>query len=294
MNRYRPTDPPPAGVLPSWFLGVVVPAKNEAATLPDCLAALMKAVLQVDAPVHIVVVLDACTDNSAGAVNDFCATLAPELAGRVCVDVLDVAFSNVGAARAAGVRHLLDQFSVTGLWVARTDADSRVPTHWLAAHLSYALAGADAVAGTVTVSDWGDRSSAVITRARAEYQARPARHDPVDGHGHIHAANLGVSARAYLGAAGFPPLPVHEDVALVQALLDAGRHLVWADDIAVSTSARRHARTPGGFAGYLNDLENSTMSPASVDHVKPALPAHQTGAPLRKLSRNASPVVTGG
>ena len=106
--------------------------------------------------------------------------------------------------------------------------------------------------------------------------------------------NLGVSGRAYVAVGGFLPLLVHEDVALMQALLTTGMAIVWAEDIAVSTSARRHARTPGGFAGYLNDLEQSTLSLGPEELVTVAHPARETAStpsPSR-LSSDASAVAT--
>ena len=44
---------------------VLVPAHNEQDLLPACLAAVLTAARGVTLPVDIVVVLDACTDNSA-------------------------------------------------------------------------------------------------------------------------------------------------------------------------------------------------------------------------------------
>ena len=45
--------------------GVVVPAHDEEALLPACLAALRRAAGALHVPVHLLVVADACTDGTA-------------------------------------------------------------------------------------------------------------------------------------------------------------------------------------------------------------------------------------
>jgi hypothetical protein len=72
-----------------------------------------------------------------------------------------------------------------------------------------------------------------------------------DGHRHIHGANLGVSAEAYVRAGGFAPLRSSEDVALVEALIAHGARVVWTAAPRVVTSARRDFRAPDGFGATL-------------------------------------------
>jgi hypothetical protein len=72
---------------------VVIPAHDEADRLPACLASVAAAADAMELPVTVLVVLDACTDDSE--------TVAGER-----VWVLRVSFRNVGAARAAGSRPL--------------------------------------------------------------------------------------------------------------------------------------------------------------------------------------------
>jgi glycosyltransferase involved in cell wall biosynthesis len=116
-------------------VAVVIPARNERASLPGCLRATLTAALCVPIPVVIVVVLDASDDGSA------------ELAGQYGPDVhfVSVDVRNVGAARAVGfgyARSLYDQ----GIqcWFATTDADTRVEPRWLVHQLNV---GADMVLG---------------------------------------------------------------------------------------------------------------------------------------------------
>lgn len=122
-------------------LAVVIPAHNERARLPACLRSLRAATGPVSVPVELVVVADACADDTAA------------IASAAGATVVTVADRNVGRARAAGMEHAL-RHGPDGLWLATTDADSRVPRSWLAWHLAHGRAGADLLAGTVAVDDW--------------------------------------------------------------------------------------------------------------------------------------------
>jgi hypothetical protein len=55
------------------------------------------------------------------------------------------------------IPRVLEQFAGHApdrIWLATTDADSRVPGSWLQDQLAFARRGFDAVAGTVRVHDW--------------------------------------------------------------------------------------------------------------------------------------------
>ncbi|CRM51979.1 transferase 2, rSAM/selenodomain-associated [Pseudomonas sp. 24 E 13] len=215
------------------MIGILIPVHNEEALLGECLnAASIAAIhpeLQGEA-VHILVVLDSCSDASAA------------IAQAHGVQSLPVQARNVGHARGAGARHLLNQGA---RWIACTDADSRVAPDWLVAQLAL---GCDAVCGTVTVDAWSEGfDAAAQIRYHQAYEAR-------DGHRHIHGANLGISASAYLQAGGFEPLACHEDVQLVRNLERCGASIAWSHSPQVITSARLDCRAQGGFGDYLKGL----------------------------------------
>jgi SAM-dependent methyltransferase len=130
----------------------------------------------------------------------------------------------------------------------RTDADTIVPSGWLCRQLSYAGQGWDVVLGTVSVADWDEHPpyTPAVFAARYEFGAGP--------HPHVHGANLGIRASAYLVAGGFEPLRTAEDHALLAAAVKAGCHVVRASDITVETSARRQGRAPRGFSHVLRAL----------------------------------------
>jgi hypothetical protein len=120
-----------------------------------------------------------------------------------------------------------------------------VPVDWLRRQVEYAASGWEAFAGTVTVDDWSEQPTEVADRWSASYQ-------PVDGHRHVHGANFGCTAAAYLRAGGWEPLAANEDVALLAAL--RGRRVLRSAANPVTTSARRDPRTSGGFGDALREL----------------------------------------
>lgn len=222
-------------------VGVVVPAHNEQDLLPSCLASLRRAARAIrGVPVHLVVVADASRDQTA------------QVALRGDARVLTIDARSVGAARAAGVREVLRQaahLDPADIWVATTDADTLVPPGWLRAQFRYANRGWDAVAGTIRVADWSGQRPGV----RALFHRRYGEGTGV--HSHVHGANLGFRAAAYLRAGGFPSVPTGEDRALVAALTAAGSRVLRTRALTVVTSARRAARAPHGFSEYLAKLD---------------------------------------
>jgi hypothetical protein len=138
------------------------------------------------------------------------------------------------------------------LWLATTDADSTVPHTWLRDQITLADGGAEAIAGTVHVQDWRCHSLK-LARAFAAFYAPPGCSDQ---HEHVHGANLGVRADAYLAAPAFTRA-TGEDHALWNALREANRNLVSTRRVCVTTSARREGRAPNGFAESLLLLDET-------------------------------------
>ena len=129
-------------------------------------------------------------------------------------------------------------------WLANTDADSVVPANWLEVQRAFADAGAAVVIGTVR-PDFDDLTE-------MQRVAWLAGHIPGRPNGHVHGANLGIRASAYLAAGGYHPLPEHEDADLVARLSRQGP-IVASDAAEVITSGRTFGRTPGGYARYLRE-----------------------------------------
>ncbi len=221
---------------------VVVPAANEQKRIGACLDALVRAQghLRCDRPqvvTRIVVVLDDCHDDTAAIVGRYCG-----------VESIATTARCVGAARRTGTDHALAGTTCPApqLWIASTDADSRVPADWLTGVARASEAGYTVVLGTV-VPDTG-LGQRVEDRWFALHPAR-------EGHPHIHGANMSFRADAYHAAGGWPALHSGEDVELARRL--SACH--WSAVLrtahqAVTTSARSHGRAPRGFSGYLRDL----------------------------------------
>ncbi|MGV8875465.1 MAG: glycosyltransferase [Rhodococcus sp. (in: high G+C Gram-positive bacteria)] len=246
-------SPGPIGRTRISHIVVVVPAHNEQELLDACLTALSRAERRVvelaSVTVSTVVVLDACTDDSARIA-----------AGHPSVSTIESAHRNVGAARAAGFASSSGNYSPeygATTWFATTDADTRVGEDWLVGHLRYAAEGAGAVVGTVTVDFEGhdfegrdDETGALRSTYDAHY-----RHEL--GHPHVHGANLGIRAADYLSVGGFAPLTTGEDHDLVRRLELGGTTCLRVCDIPVATSGRLRGRAPDGMAGFLRSLEPS-------------------------------------
>jgi glycosyltransferase involved in cell wall biosynthesis len=229
--------------------GVVIPAHNEQDLLPSCLTAVRHAALRLDVPVHMVVVADACTDATAAVARAHGAAVVEARARRV------------GAARHAGSREVLRvtrHLDPATVWIATTDADTLVPRWWLRRQLRYAALGWKGVLGTVTVEDWAGHPRRVQALYIQHYQGWREHHP------HVHGANLGFAADAYLAAGGFRAVRTAEDHALVDDLVAVGTPLLRTARIPVVTSARSRARAPRGFAWLL-----ATLATVAEDAAEP-------------------------
>jgi glycosyltransferase involved in cell wall biosynthesis len=215
------------------MIGVIIPAHNEIDHLRACVESILVAAQHpalLGERVAVMVVLDSCTDASAESIAD------------LPVERLDVEALNVGVARATGAQHLLQRGA---RWLAFTDADSRVPANWLSLQMA---AECDVFCGPVSVDDWQAHTHDVRQRYDSHYQS-------IDGHPHVHGANMGVSAKAYLSAGGFPPLACHEDIGLISRLIAQGARIARLAEPCVITSGRAKGRVlGGGFAQFLTSL----------------------------------------
>jgi hypothetical protein len=129
-----------------------------------------------------------------------------------------------------------------------------VPARWLADQVAHHGRGVHGVVGTVSV-DWREHSLATQRIYERLYRNSGTTH------GHVHGANLGIRADAYWRVGGFRPLPVGEDVDLVDRLVAAGTPIAWDADNPVLTSDRRNSRAPGGFGDFVSALADDSRSP---------------------------------
>ncbi|GAA4559185.1 glycosyltransferase family A protein [Pseudonocardia xishanensis] len=208
-------------------VGVLVPARDEAAGIARCLRAVRVALAEAGLPSRVCVVADRCRDETA------------EIAAGYADVVVNETPLAMGELRNLGVARL----PARG-WVLSTDADTVVPPNWVVDHLRHARAGADAVAGMADLDD--------PTALGAETLGRYSRLLAVGTH--AYAANLGVRADMLHRVGGFPAVASAEEHALLARLRAAGGRVVHATDVRVRTSARTRGRAQGGLADLLRGL----------------------------------------
>jgi hypothetical protein len=120
-------------------------------------------------------------------------------------------------------------------WLANTDADCEVPADWLLDQVALARRGFVAVAGIIDVDSFVEHELHVKDSFRRSYRIQS------DGwHPHVHGANMGIRADAYLRA--------HD---LWRRLESCGGRRLADATLQVLTSGRREGRAPLGFAAAL-------------------------------------------
>ena len=226
---------------PKWHIAVLVPARDEEKLLPRCLRSVQqaRARLPLNVTSDVVVVSDSSRDRTLA--------LAEEMIGETGV-VMATEFGVVGAARALAASVAMERCpgALDRCWLANTDADCEVPENWLVDQLAIAQRGVAAVAGIVDVDDFTEHAEGVETRFRLSYVVH------ADGsHPHVHGANMGVRADAYVRAGGWMNLSTAEDHDLWNRLRSGGHRHESDARLQVLTSGRRTGRAPLGFAGAL-------------------------------------------
>ncbi len=224
-----------------WHISVLIPARNEEELLPRCLRSIAAACSALPARVtfDVVVAVDSSND------------LTSEIAERMLLGygiAVTMQARAVGRARATAAETALRRYvgPLRRCWLANTDADCCVPETWLLDQLAVASEDVEAIAGTVDVDTFCQHRSGVELQFRRTYLIYP------DGsHPHVHGANLGVRADAYLKVGGWSHLETGEDHDLWSRLAQAGSRRLSTSAISVLTSGRRAGRAPNGFAATL-------------------------------------------
>lgn len=219
---------------------VVIPARDEQETIARAIASVVNA--SQGYSVDIIVVADGCSDETEiRAKQALCGGGAVVRGNWRCV----------GAARRVGVAFGLIRSPAADAqtWIASTDADGVVPPDWLTIQMQLAEEEAVAVAGIVDLACESTADHMFAERFAATYETYD------DGsHPHVHAANMGVRADAYLAVGGWPRAHRSEDRLLWTRLESAGYNVVSTVDLSIRTSARRQGRVPLGFAASLATL----------------------------------------
>lgn len=222
----------------AWSVGVVIPAQNEETTIESCIRSVLGSLARARVNHWVVVVADSCTDSTA--------TRARRALGSAG-EVMEVSLGSAGAARRQGVARVLrhwQSLDPSRVWLANTDADTRVSDDWIAVQLGFADEGVTAVAGVVHLEAGGSAAAHEVYRKTYMTSAEGT-------HTHVHGANLSVRADAYQDVGGWSNLPLAEDHCLWSRLRGKGWRVSSPVSSVVTTSARLEGRAKGGFADTL-------------------------------------------
>ena len=222
---------------------MVVPARDEEDSIVGSLWSIRAALDRCGlAPEEswITVVADSCSDATA------------DIARRILGDrgsVLECSVCSAGAARRLGAAHVLNHFagvSHAEVWIANTDADTCVAGDWVVHQLALASEGYCGIVGVIQV----DRVQGLVQEELRAVLADYTIH--ADGtHPHVHGANLGVRADAYIDAGGWTAIPLAEDHCLWSRVRARGWPTRSCSKTVVHTSGRLQGRAVGGFADSL-------------------------------------------
>jgi hypothetical protein len=221
------------------------------------------------------------TDGTAEVARRF-ADREPRLRLRVRELDWPTELANVGRARdaamAAGAAWLREEAG-DGILVS-TDADATPPPHWMEAIIGGFRDGAEVVGGEIRIAEDAGRPSPDWLRRSREYVTAywsavrdlahavdPLPHDPPRRHGDHTGASLAVTIAAYEAAGGIPPLPVREDIALVEAVERNGGRVRHPAAVWTEVSAREDGRAAGGMAAEMRKWR--CLAEAGEEHLLP-------------------------
>ncbi len=282
---------------------VAIPARNEAATISDCLAALAVQRDETGTPIpqgslEILVLANNCNDKTASVVRQLSLSIphpVKVVEENMPPDQVNAGWARKRAMDLAAIR-LAELAPIHGL-ILTTDADSRVAHTWLAANLSEFEKGVDCVAGYIDAipGEYLTLGGEFLTRGRLEdtylrYLAEisavcdPRSHDPWPNHRVSSGASLAVTLAAYSAIGGLPARALGEDTALTKALERAGFKVRHSMNVCVSTSCRFDGRATGGAADTMRHRHAVPDAPCD-EEIEPALRATRRALLKGKLRR---------
>jgi hypothetical protein len=237
-------------------IAVAIPARNEAAHIGGCLAALARQThAQVD---HVVLCVNNTTDGTVRVAQSV--ALPPGTTLHVIECDLPRRFAHAGQARRLAMEKAYRLVGDTGVLLT-TDADGIVDPNWTEANLLALRAGADVVAGWVDLDpeSWhripmklheDDARECAYDALCDEIHARldPDPADPMPRHTQHSGASIAVTGRMYRLCGGVPAMNHGEDRALIEALRRVDARIRHAPECHVTVSGRIDGRAAGGMA----------------------------------------------
>jgi len=274
---------------------VGVPVRNEADGIIACLQALAG---QEGASIdRVVLLLNNCTDGTAGRVRSFQAASPLDVDLHECT--LPPHEAHAGQARRR-VMQLCARRAEASDVLLTTDADGQVTPDWAARNVAALDAGADVVCGRVELDPI---EAALIPAILHEDDARecaydavldeihayldPDPADPLPRHTEASGASIAMTAAMYRRCGGVPPIPLGEDRALIASLRSLDARIRHAPEVRVIVSGRTDGRAVGGMA---DTIRRRLSAPDSLldDRLEPASDCARR-ASLRGFLREAGP-----
>ncbi|USI74894.1 glycosyltransferase [Sphingomonas morindae] len=239
-------------------IAIAIPAMNEEAWLPACLAALDRAAARVAAPVTLYVFANGCTDGTVALLER---TRLRHARLRWAAASLRPGARHAGWARRLALDAAADLLQAPGDVLASTDADTIVAEDWLLRTLAHFEAGCDAVAGRAFTR----RAERAALGAQAAHRLTmlgrygtaldwlradraPDPRDPWPRHFYEGGASMALHLAMYRRIGGAPTPPVAEDRALFAAVRRQGGRIRHPLDVRVFTSSRPVGRARHGMA----------------------------------------------
>ena len=272
---------------PSCRASIIVPARNEEASLPHTLNSLHRQVdasgqLLDKASFEILLLLNNCTDDSLGVARQW-QLYHPEVFLHVIERTLSGKAAHVGTARRMLMDtawHRMSENTSHVCGILSTDSDTTVAPDWIFRNLQAFEKGADAIGGAIRLKPGeldqlpeGARHGYLLDR---EYQRLVAEYedllDPQDGdfwprHLEHFGASLACTPGVYALVGGMPPVSPLEDVAFVDCLRKHDARLRHDPDVVVYTSARLDGRARIGLSFQLREWQR--MSEQNEQHLVP-------------------------
>lgn len=211
-------------------ISIVIPVHNEASQLAECLRAISKQKLR---PYEVIVVDNNSTDNSVKIAKRF-------------------KFVRVISAKRQGVVYARDRGfnSAKGDVIGRIDADTRLPVDWTAKVMAiFASSDVDAVSGAIDYHDIPYRR--LVARFDLLLRRRVAKQ--MEGEVFLQGANMAMLKSAWQACKSnvCHRSGLHEDFDLAIHLSQAGRKVVFCQDLKASISARCVDDNSKGFWKYV-------------------------------------------